>query len=348
MDLREIGNLFMVGFRGTEFSAELRELLDDLNPCGVILFSRNIESPFQIARLHHELQRFAHERLSNGLFIGVDQEGGRVRRLGAPFSTFPPALSLATSDKPEEAVRDFSRVTARELRLVGFNVDFVPVLDVLGRVEDLESSVIGDRSFGTAPDAVAHLGSIVIEGMRSSGVIPCCKHFPGHGGTAVDSHLELPEDDRPAELIARHDLIPFATAVAQQVEMVMTAHVRFPALDKTLPATLSQQVVGGLLREELAYDGVVITDDLDMGAVANGFSPEECTLGALSAGVDILLICHSVDKAFRSRSFVLQALKDGEISETRIRESLRRTSRLKSWYGPSMQPCDVSEVREYF
>ena len=148
-----------------------------------------------------------------GIFIGVDQEGGRVRRLKEPFANSGPAFELASSQKPEEAVRRFARVTAEELRLVGFNLDFVPVLDVLGPKIDPDDSVIGDRSYGSDPEIVADLGEIVIQTMRSAGVIPCCKHFPGHGGTSVDSHTDLPVDIRPWEMIEKSDLIPFSRAV---------------------------------------------------------------------------------------------------------------------------------------
>ncbi len=190
MDRRDIGNLFIIGFDGTEFSPELRSLLDDLNPSGVILFSRNIEDPVQVARLNHDFQRFGNK--SRGFFIGVDQEGGRVRRLREPFAFFPPALELVAGHEPEAAVRDFARTTAREIALVGFNLDFAPVLDVLSHPDELRSSVIGDRAYGFDPETVARFGGIVVEELRTNGIIPCCKHFPGHGGTQVDSHVDLP------------------------------------------------------------------------------------------------------------------------------------------------------------
>jgi len=338
----------MVGFAGTEFTSEVRELVEDLNPGGVILFARNIESPLQIARLNHELQRHALSRHSQGLFVGVDQEGGRVRRLPEPFAVFPPALRMASSPEPEAAVRQFALTTARELRLTGFNVDFVPVMDVLAMLERVEASVIGDRSFGSDPFKVSHLGGIVIDTMRSCGVIPCVKHFPGHGGTLVDSHLDLPVDERPLELLEECDLIPFRSAVDQQVEMVMTAHVMFPAMDPNLPVTLSEPILQGLLRGKMAYQGVVVTDDLDMGAVTGNFSSDECALRAFAGGVDLLLVCHSPGKAFSARSATYEAVQNNVIPQSRVEESLARIRLLKSKYAASMVPCEQTDVAEYF
>lgn len=348
MDLREIGKLFVIGFNGTRLTPEVRDLIDDLNPSGVILFSRNIEDPVQTAELNHDLQHHVRKRGGEGIFIGVDQEGGRVRRLREPFQVFPPALELASSQTPEEAVRDFARVTAHEIGLVGFNLDFVPVLDVLGPEQVDKSSVIGDRSYGSDPQSVWLLGKIVMETMRRGGVIPCGKHFPGHGGTSVDSHKDLPVDDRLMETMEKHDLIPFRNAAASQIEMMMTAHVLYPALDSHLPATLSPELITGLLRGKMSYNGVVITDDLDMGAVAHHYSADACALKAFAAGVDLLLICNNPDKAFAARDRILRSLKDGEIPKERVKQSLERIRGLKSGYVASMKPCDKKAVRDYF
>jgi beta-N-acetylhexosaminidase len=348
MDAREIGKLFVIGFDGTVFTREVRELIDNLNPSGVIVFSRNIEDPVQTAQLNHDLQSHAQMRWSEGLLIGVDQEGGRVRRLREPFRAFPPALQLAASPEPEAEVRNFARVTAGEIRMVGFNLNFVPVLDVLNQKEIDKSSVIGDRSYGDDPQRVWHLAKIVMEYMRHGGIIPCGKHFPGHGGTMVDSHKELPVDDRPREAMESRDLIPFRRAAASQIEMIMTAHVVYPALDKQLPATMSRTVISGVLRNEMSYNGIVITDDLDMGAVAHHYSPEACALSAFAAGVDLLLICNNPDKAFSARERILRAVKEGEISGERVNQSLKRIRELKTRFAESMKPCDAKAVRYYF
>jgi beta-N-acetylhexosaminidase len=348
MDDRDIGNLFMVGFFGTRFDRDVRDLIDELNPCGVILFSRNIEDPLQTAELNRSLQRHALTLMGQGLFVGLDQEGGRVRRLEAPFTVFPSAWKMASSMAGQDAVCEFARVTARELRLVGFNLDFVPVLDVVERPEEVHGSVIGDRAYGTDPETVSRFGTIVMETMRSHGVITCCKHFPGHGGTLVDSHKELPVDARPAEVIKTRDLVPFARAASFNADMIMTAHVLYPSLDPTHPATLSSRLIDGLLRNGLGYDGLVVTDDLDMGAVARTLSAAESAFLAVTAGVDIPLICNSPDKALSARDRMLHAVRNGEITEDRIRQSLNRISRLKARYAAAMRPVDTQEARDYF
>lgn len=348
MDARDIGNLFMVGFNGTNFSAEVKDLLDELTPCGVILFARNIEDPAQIASLNHDIQSRGLRDGGSGYFIGVDQEGGRVRRLKQPFTVFPPAMEMAAAHDPATAVAEFARVTARQLRLVGFNLDFVPVLDVLTSEGSPDRAVIGDRSFGSDPEVVARLGEIVIDVMRSEGVIPCCKHFPGHGGTAVDSHTDLPVDARPWDEIRTCDLLPFRAAATRGVEMVMTAHVLYPSIDPAVPATLSSRLVEGTLRRDMGYSGVVITDDLDMGAVAGRFTVEDCALKAMNAGDDILLICNHPEKAFAARSRLLEAVRDGELSEGRVNQALARISDLKRRYRASMQPCSKEAVQDYF
>jgi beta-N-acetylhexosaminidase len=348
MDVREIGKLFVIGFQGTEFAQEARELLDDLNPSGVILFSRNIADPLQVAALNQDLQEHSLKRTGEGLLIGVDQEGGRVRRLKEPFTAFPPALISAAAPDPEHEVQKFARITAEEIRLVGFNLDFTPVLDVLGQKDDPENSVIGDRSYGSEPAMVSRLGLIVVETMRAAGVIPCGKHFPGHGGAGVDSHKTLPVDARSQEALDGCDLIPFRDAVTARVEMLMTAHVLYSALDPTLPATLSPQVIDGLLRTRMSYDGVVITDDLDMGAISNHYTPEESALKAFSAGVDLLLICNAPEKAFSARKRLFTAIQDKEISVARVKRSFERIARLKAQYVESTQPCDPRKVAEYF
>lgn len=348
MDRREIGQLFIVGFTGTAPDTGARRLLEHLNPAGVILFSRNVEDPRQVARLNNELQRFAHEKLSAPLLISVDQEGGRVARLREPFTAVPPALQIAQDPDPEKSVAQYADVMARELALAGFNLDFAPVMDVLSFEQDLESTVIGDRSYGTNPTTVSRLAVIAARSLRRRGVIPCGKHFPGHGGTLVDSHKDLPVDERTREELDACDLKPFHAAVTEGLEIIMTAHVLYPKLDPDLPAGLSKPVITGLLREEWNYQGVVITDDLDMGAVTGLFTAEECCVRALKAGTDLLLICNHPEKAFSARDAIARALSAGELPEARIREAIQRTATIKRAFADTMRPCDVAALDDYF
>ncbi len=344
----ELGGLFMVGFHGDSFDHEIRSLIDQLRPAGVILFKRNILSPLQVAELNHQIQSYAIKKLNRGLFIGVDQEGGRVRRLFKPFSEFGPAKSLAESPDPAASVRDFASTTANELRMVGFNVDFAPVMDVVQNGIDQENSVIGDRSYGSDPLVVAELGKLVIETMRQNGIIPCSKHFPGHGGVTVDSHLELPVDEREYELIESKDLLPFRMAIESRVEMIMTAHVLHTAIDNELPATVSPEALQKLLRRDMKYSGVIVTDDLDMGAITTRFETNKAGTLAKKAGADLLLICNKPEKAFTVKKSIGEALKNGDIGPENVQKSLERLQRLRDIYHDSMVPCDLGKVTERF
>jgi beta-N-acetylhexosaminidase len=348
MDDSAIGNLFIIGFEGGSLSSELRQLLDNLNPAGVILFSRNIQNPLQTLRLNNEIQAHALERDARGIFIGVDQEGGRVARLTSPFARFQPALQLASSPDPRSSVSGFAARTAQELRLAGFNLDFAPVLDVLSHRDDLSTTVIGDRSYGDDPWLVSTLANAVIDVFRSAGVIPCGKHFPGHGGTLVDSHHALPVDSRPLDKLRELDLIPFTAAVENRVEMLMTAHVVYTALDPARPATLSRAIIGELLRAQLNYQGVVVTDDLGMAAVSANHEIGELAVGALKAGADLLMICKSAEKALSAKAAVIEALNKGELDETPMAASLKRINDLKKAYEGSLAPSPEENLKDYF
>lgn len=322
-------------------TTDLRSLLVNLKPAGVILFSRNVESPEQVAKLNHDLQTVALDNWSEGLLIGVDQEGGRVRRLSFPFLSCPPARQLALSTNPENLIRSYSTITAHQLRLVGFNTNFVPVLDLVDESSHDAGSVIGDRSYGNDPELVARYGETVLECHKSEGMISCGKHFPGHGGTSVNSHVDLPIDSRSRGILETHDMIPFKYLTARGMDMIMTAHVMYPALDPKLPATLSRTIVGGMLRGKMGYDGVVITDDLEMGAIANHYDPHECTRLALMAGVDLLLFSRFPEKTLLVRDSLLAAVQKGKLSPGRVSASLGRVKSLKDQYASHMVPVDV-------
>ncbi len=338
----------MVGIPGQTLDSATRDFLTEIRPNGVILFSRNIESPEQIAQLNHDLQDFALKMGLDPLFISVDQEGGRVRRLREPFSKFPPSWEMAQSASPDVSVRDFARQTATELRMAGFNLDFVPVLDVVDEMVDLRSTVIGDRSFGSAPEKVGHLGNIVINEMRSQGVIPCAKHFPGHGATTVDSHFDLPVDGRTLQDLDSRDLIPFKQAVQNQIEMIMTAHVLFPKLDSDCPATMSRRILYKLLRKRMGFEGVIITDDLDMGAVSKSYPTETCVIESFNAGADILLICNSGKKALDALCSLRGAIIDGRIEARRVSISINRIQSLKRKFVGSFRPCESRRLLSHF
>lgn len=322
--------LFTVGFAGKSPSAELVESLAR-GVGGVIVFSRNVGSPEEVLELNRELKRTA----GRPLLIGVDQEGGRVARLRRGFSELPPMRVVgATGDA--RLARELGRLMARELRAVGFDLTYAPVLDV---DTNPQNPVIGDRSFGASAELVAELGTALAVGLQESGVAACAKHFPGHGDTRQDSHLELPRLNHELERLERVELLPFRAAAQAGVAAVMTAHVIFEALDAKYPATMSRAVMHGVLREKLGYAGLVISDDLEMRAITDHYGVEEAVLLGLRAGVDHFLICHSAPLVHRAIDAVVRAVETGRLEREVIELAARRFEEVRARYA---QPVGAS------
>jgi beta-N-acetylhexosaminidase len=322
--LREkLGQMFMVGISGAELTPEEAGLFTELRLGGVILFAHNLQRPEQIYGLCRALWERAKQELPP--FIAIDQEGGRVHRLPEPFTHFPPAAALGATTSAELAFR-LGLATARELRAIGINLNFAPVLDVSSNAAN---PVIGDRAVSSEPATVAKLGWSVVEGLKSGGVIACGKHFPGHGDTSKDSHLELPIVTRDAESLLNVELPPFRQACAQGIDALMTAHVLYPAWDRELPATLSHAIVTGLLRNELKYWGVVFTDDLEMKAISRNYRLPDAALLAIEAGADVLLFCHDPDQAVQAFERVLRRAETDAAFRQRVEESYFRIVNLK-------------------
>ncbi len=323
----------MLGFDGTSVSPEWAELQARYKPGGMILFARNLEDPAQIIELTNGLQtRSPH----SPLLIAIDQEGGRVSRLPKDFTIFPPC-GLVGSCRSEELAYAAAAVTAAELRAVGVNMNMAPVLDVHSNPDN---PIIGDRAYGTEPDVVAELGVAAIRGFQGKGVVACGKHFPGHGDTGTDSHKELPVVKASAEVLFERELPPFRRAIAEGLASIMTAHVVYPALDAQRPATLSPAILTGLLREQLGFDGVVVTDDLEMHAIVDHYSIGDAAVQAFLAGADILLICKDRSRAVSAMEAVLKAVENGTIPPERFEASLRRIMQLKRKFLRSHLPAD--------
>lgn len=319
------GQRLMIGFEGTGLSAELRRLVRRLRIGGVILFRRNLECPAQIRALCAEIQDFARAVGLPPLFIAVDQEGGRVARLPEPFTRFDGNPKMACVAD----ARRFAAITARELFHAGFNMNMAPVLDV--SPADIDS-VMADRAFGSDPAWVARLGSEVIAGLQQKRIMAVAKHFPGIGRTVADSHLDLPTLDTDLAGLEAFDLVPFREAVASGVDGMMLSHIRYRGLDEKWPASLSVRVTRDLLRGQLGFGGAVLTDDLDMGAIANHFDIETAAEQVLRAEVDIALICHSrekMEKAFERMSAVMAA---SDKLRAAAHTSCRRLLQLKAKY----------------
>ncbi|MGH7844748.1 MAG: beta-N-acetylhexosaminidase [Candidatus Binatia bacterium] len=331
--LREIvGQMFMVGLSGAELTGAEAGVFADCRLGGVILFAHNLHEPEQIYTLCRALWEQTGGELAP--FIAIDQEGGRVHRYPEPFTHFPPAAALGTARSPGLAIR-FALATARELAAVGINLDFAPVLDVLSNPGN---PVIGDRSLSAEPMAVAQLGWSIVEGLRGGGVIPCGKHFPGHGDTSADSHLELPVVARSEESLRRVELPPFAHACDRGIDALMTAHVLYPAWDRERPATLSQAIITGVLRQELKYDGVVFTDDLEMKAISGNYGLQDAAVLAVEAGADVLLFCHDLAQATQACERVLRRVEEDARFHQRVEESYSRIRNLKRRYLRSFTP----------
>jgi beta-N-acetylhexosaminidase len=324
--VRLAGQCLMIGFDGYQASAELRQLLREHAIGGVILFARNVAEPEQLAALVAELQDIAraagHER---PLLVAVDQEGGRVARLRAPWTEWPPMRTLGRSGS-EDLARRTGAALAEQLVPCGIHLDFAPVVDV---DTNARNPVIGDRSFGDDPSLVARLGAALVEGLQAGGVAACAKHFPGHGDTELDSHLALPAVDHSPDRLGDVELRPFRAAIAAGVASVMTAHVVVRALDEELPATLSPRVVRELLRAELGFGGVVVSDDLEMKAIAGKWRARVAAVRAVQAGCDLLLVCHSADAQAEAHEALVRAVESGAISHKDLEDAAERVRRLK-------------------
>jgi beta-N-acetylhexosaminidase len=306
----------VVGFSGTSVPPELDEAIAR-GVGGVILFGRNVEDAAQVAALTAELKARAGKR---PLLVAVDQEGGRVARLKRGFSAIPPMRLVGRTERPELA-RSLGAVIGAELRAVGVDLDFAPVVDV---DTNPENPVIGDRSFGPVAARVASFGAAFIEGMQGASVAACAKHFPGHGDTLQDSHSALPRLPHDFERLDAVELVPFQAAVGSGVASVMSAHVVLEALDRDRPATLSEPVLGGVLRRRLGFDGVVFSDDFEMSAIADHYAFEDAAVRALVAGVDEILVCHRLDVAHGLVDALSAAARSGAVPAKRVEGARRR------------------------
>jgi beta-N-acetylhexosaminidase len=313
--------LVMFGFEGKEASPHALDWARR-GAAGAILFSRNVESPQQVAQLVRVLKEAAAPR---PFLVAVDQEGGRVQRLRAPWTEWPPMRRVGETGEAAlaEAV---GAALGREVRAAGFDLDFAPVVDV---DTNPQNPVIGDRAFSREPARVAEMGAALVRGLQGAGVAACAKHFPGHGDTAQDSHLELPRLPHGLERLRAVELPPFHAAVEAGVACVMTAHVVFEAVDADFPATLSPRALA-VLREELGYPGVIVSDDLEMKAVAGRWSTEDAAQRAVEAGCDLLLACKTPEVVERAAAGASRA------SPERIRDAQARVQALAArWAAPA-------------
>jgi beta-N-acetylhexosaminidase len=340
--VRKAGQRVMVGFDGKEPSADVRALIRDYGVGHVILFSRNVAEPEQVAELVRELQGIARDAGHDlPLFVAVDQEGGRVARLKAPWTVWPPLRALGRLGSDDHA-RRMGQALAIELRACGIRWDLAPVVDV---DTNPKNPVIGDRAFGGDPELVGRLGAALIHGLQGNGVAACAKHFPGHGDTELDSHLELPVVNHPRSRLEDVEMRPFRAAVAADVASVMTAHVLFPELDERLPATLSPRIVG-LLREGMRYRGVIVSDDVEMKAVAKGWRAGEAAVLAAEAGCDLIAVSRTPDAQVEALEALVRATEAAPPLAEGVDDPGDRIRRLKERFLLPYSDPDPKSARQ--
>jgi beta-N-acetylhexosaminidase len=332
----DIGRLLWIGFEAPAIDDDLRNVLAAGDAGGVTLFRRNLPMGAEGAETDLAALRELNDQLhavgaSSGdpLLISVDQEGGRVQRIKAPTTHYPPMFSFAAAPDAQAAQEALAlgQKMAEELVAWGFDIDFAPVLDVH---TNPANPIIGDRAFSDQPEAVALRALAFAKGLQAGGILSCGKHFPGHGDTATDSHLSLPRLDHDLGRLRAVELLPFVRAIEAKIPMIMTAHVVFAALDAQVPATLSRRVITGLLREELGFAGVIVSDDLDMKAIADNFGVGDAAIAAIEAGCDVLLLCRNREHQEEARTALHKEASNKSAFRDRVAQSASRVRRLRA------------------
>jgi len=334
---RAIARLFIVGFDGPVITPDMRRMIDR-GVAGAIFFARNVTSPAGFAKLCAEVKRAAGDQ---PFLTCIDQEGGTVARLRDGFTPVPPMRVIGRTGDAALA-RKVGQLIGAELRAVNIDMNFAPVLDI---DTNPANPVIGQRSFGRTPELVSRLGVALIEGLQSTGVAACAKHFPGHGDTSQDSHLDLPRLPHAMERLESVELVPFTAAVKAGVASVMTAHVMFESIDRDFPATMSKPVLDGILRQRLKFDGVVVSDCLQMNAIAEHYGVVEAVVRGVNAGCDVFLVCHHAHVQDDAIAALTQAVKDGVVSEHRIHEANARLDRMFKQYVHPPIAFDGAKLR---
>ncbi len=348
-----LGQRLSVGFDGPVIPGEYESLIREYKVGNVILFRRNVESFEQLKSLCGGLTALVEKETGMEPFIMIDEECGSVSRLGHIATPTPSAMAIGATGKPRNA-RRIGEIVGQELRAAGINFDLAPVLDCC---TNPDNTVCGNRCFGTTPDRVAEFGLQYIDGLQSMGVIACGKHFPGHGDTDVDSHLSLPIVNKTEAEVRETELKPFQAAIRAGIGSIMSAHVVFPAMEpERVPSTVSRRMMTGLLREEMGFDGMIVSDGMEMKAVMDMFGLEEGVLRALLAGIDVALVCHSAEQAASAIRHLEKAYEEGRLDEENIVSHYRRIVSYKknfrqvpcptAAFGSDIQKRDARTIME--
>lgn len=323
----KIGQMLVAGVNGTQMDESTKNLIQKHKVGGFIFFSDHLKGPEQTVQFLNQLKE-ANADNPLPLLLSVDEEGGNVTRLPGGLAHFPTNQIIGNANNPDVSY-EVGTILGKGLKEFGFNLDFAPVLDVNSNPEN---PIISARSFSPDPDIVSELGIQTMKGIQSQNILSSIKHFPGHGDTSVDSHLALPVVNKSLEELESLELIPFKRAIDDGADLIMVAHILLPELDDTYPSSLSKAIVTDLLRKKLNYKGVVITDDMTMKAVADNYGMGEAAVLSVKAGSDLILIAHDAHKARTAMEALKAAVKNGEISEERIDESVKRIINLKQKY----------------
>jgi beta-N-acetylhexosaminidase len=348
---QQIGQFFFIGLPGASLDDEARELIEEIKPGGIILFGRNIQSPEQVRKLLDDSRAL----LPTPPLCGIDQEGGLVDRLRGIFPPMPSARALRQHGDLA-GVRTLGKITGHLLRMLGFNINFAPVMSIITQERSQLTNGLYSRSYGQSPGEVLGYTTVYVRGLQGTGVLACLKHFPGIGAGAVDSHIEMPMVPLSRDDLLAQDLAPYIELFQRaddRVRVVMVSHGGFPNIDikkgttggLVEPASISPRIVSHLLREELSYKHLVVTDDLEMGAIAKHCEIEEAAVKAFNAGEDMLLICATPEIIRRGYRELLAAARDQRISERRINESLKRIADTKALAQPST-PLDMDKYNK--
>ncbi|WP_209341196.1 beta-N-acetylhexosaminidase [Flavonifractor sp. AGMB03687] len=345
----KVGQLLVAGILGTEPGEDAVQAIQDYQVGGIILFGRNVESADQLVALTNGLKALNGDYVP--LFLCVDQEGGRVDRMPPEVDRTPGAGQVGESLSQEDAGAAYGALLSAECAAFGFNLDFAPSLDIWSNPEN---TVIGDRAFGVEWESVSAFGFHAVGAMEEAGtVIPVVKHFPGHGDTSVDSHVDLPVVDKTLDELWQSELVPFGMALSGEywgeqkmdpAPAVMVAHILMTQIDPDLPASLSPAVVTSLLRQGMGYEGVVCTDDLTMAAISDTYGMGEAAVLAVEAGCDLLLVCHEADNLTAAREALLAAVDSGRISMERLDQSVYRILSLKGEYSLTNDPVGQPDI----
>ena len=342
MNLEEkIGQLFIFGFDNNEIDKNIIDIIQKNHIGGFVFFKENIQSVEQGLYNLNSLKEI-NKNNPIPLFLVIDEEGGKVSRLPKPFLKMPTPKKIGDIND-EKISLQYGQILGERVKSLGFNMDFAPVVDINSNPKN---PVIGSRAFGSTVDIVVDNSINAMEGISSENIIPVLKHFPGHGDTKIDSHIDIPVIDKSMEELEELELIPFKTAIEAGADSIMIGHILFPKLDENNPATLSKNIINGILREKLSFDGVIISDDMTMGAIMENYNVEDAVVEFFKAGGDIALVCYERDIQSNLPQRIMDEVKHGNISEEEIDEKVYRILKLKEKYNISDEIISKANIEK--